>query len=201
MRPLGYAVGVVGLSSAASLAAFFSFGQPFGSINDVGNGLLGLLSAGLAWRLWRDAGQPASAGWPGIASIGAVLTVAGSWLVVSRTTGFLLAGFVSAVGFGLIGLWLIAASRSARCGPLMSGGLGRLGTAAGLVMATGLASAPVVALGIDRADAVQPWMWAGSLSWLAVYALYPIWALLMGRRSGQTVRAVHGAESLSEAFR
>ncbi len=201
MRPLCYAVGVAGLASAASLATFFRFGQPFGSINDVGNGLVGILSASLAWRLWRDARQPAGAVWSVVASAGAVLTVAGSWLVVSRTTSFLLAGFVSSVGFGLIGLWLVAASRSMRSDASMGGSLARLGTAAGLVMATGVASIPVVALGVDEADAVQPWMWTGSLSWLAVYLLYPIWALLVGRRSGQAARETHRADSLGEAFR
>ena len=201
MKPLCYAVGVVGLASAASLATFFRFGQPFGSINDVGNGLIGVLSAGLAWRLWRDARTPAGAAWPVVASMGAVITVAGSWLVVSRTTGFLLAGFVSTVGFGLIGLWLVAAARSARRDASLGGNLAKLGAAAGIVMATGLASVPVVSNRIDQADAVQPWMWAGSVSWLAVYVLYPVWALLLGRRAGQPARGARRSESLTEAFR
>ena len=48
----------------------------------------------------------------GLAVAGAALTVVGSALVVSGTTGFFLAGLVSSLGFAGIGAWLVAANRS-----------------------------------------------------------------------------------------
>src|SRR5688500_7776277 len=95
---LALAFGGVAIGTVGCLATYFAVGGPFGSVNDIGNGVLGLLSAGLAWRL---RGQLAGRGRSlalGLAAAGAVLTVVGSALVLSRTTGFLLAGLVSTVG-------------------------------------------------------------------------------------------------------
>ena len=78
-------------------------------MNDYGNGLAGTLGALLAWTL-----RPRAAPAIGAAFLGAVLTVAGSALVVSEATGYFLAGLVSSVGFALIGLWLIALNRALR---------------------------------------------------------------------------------------
>jgi hypothetical protein len=95
------ALGIVTVASLVSLALFFAVGGPFGFANDVGNALIGILSALLAIRLATAgaAGMAAS----GAAVFGAIVTVIGSWLVITETTGFFLAGLVSSVGFALIG--------------------------------------------------------------------------------------------------
>ncbi len=41
-------LGIIGLGSWSSLIVFFVVGDPFGTINDVGNGALALLNS--AWR-------------------------------------------------------------------------------------------------------------------------------------------------------
>ena len=48
---LATAVGAIAIGSAACLGAFFAVGRPFGSINDIGNATVAVLSATLAGRL------------------------------------------------------------------------------------------------------------------------------------------------------
>ena len=55
---LALAVGAVAAGSAACLATFFAVGQPFGTINDIGNATAAVLSGGLAWRLRGQVEEP-----------------------------------------------------------------------------------------------------------------------------------------------
>ena len=100
---LALALGVVAIGSAACLATYSVVQGPFGTINDIGNAVTGVLSAGLAWRLRRQISGRAANVSVGAALVGAAIAVAGSALVVSGTTGWLLAGLVSSVGFAGIG--------------------------------------------------------------------------------------------------
>ena len=77
----------------------------------------------------------------GAAIVGAGLTVAGSTLVVSGTTGFFLAGLVSSVGFAGIGAWLVVLNRSDAMAAVVPPRLRSLGIAAGALMALGIAAA------------------------------------------------------------
>src|SRR5262245_57975684 len=96
---LAAAIGAVAAGSAACLATFFVVGNPFGTLNDVGNAVTGVLSAALAWRC-RTVMPGRSGGLAvGAATTGGALTVVASGLVVSGTTGYFLAGLVSSVGF------------------------------------------------------------------------------------------------------
>ena len=109
---LALAIGIVAAGSAVCLATYFAIQGPFGTINDLGNGTAGVLSAGLAWRLRRQLSGTKGQVAVGAAIVGAALTVTGSALVISETTGFFLAGLVSSLGFAGIGTWLIALNRS-----------------------------------------------------------------------------------------
>jgi hypothetical protein len=181
---LAQAIGVVALGSAACLATYFAVGGPFGTINDVSNAATGVLGAALAWRLRRrvqhSAAKPALAA----AIAGAGLTVAGSALVISGATGFVLAGLVSSVGFAGIGTWLLLASRRgdthAKVVPAR-----RLGIAAGALMALGIVGAPGIALRIDDFAGAPWWVFIGLTGWLGTYVAFPIWAL----RAGATAAA------------
>lgn len=177
---------VVGLGSCLSLIMFFVMGGPFGAINDVGNGALGLLSGGLAVALWRSGVAPN----PGIgvvassvAVLGAAVTVVGSVLILSDATGFFLAGLVSGLGFALIGVWLIAFSRwiVSDAGRGWPSRLPMVGGLAGAIMALGLINVPGLALGLDNMETAPGWIQAGGLSWLGTYILFPIWSIWFGR--------------------
>jgi small-conductance mechanosensitive channel len=177
--PVAIAVGIVAIATFVSLLLFFAIGGPFGAINDAGNGLIGILSGTLAIVLHRRAKA-----WVALAAalIGAVVAVLGTWLVMTDTTGFLLAGFVSTVGFGLIGFWLglIAWSDAAAGWPSRMRQLARI--AAVCMVAGGVVALPGALMGIDAYDAVPPWLWLFGLGWLGTYVLYPAWSLSFGRR-------------------
>ena len=97
---LAVAAGVVQLIGLVSLIVFFIVGDPFGTLNDLCIALTGLLSAALAWQLSAlfPARSPAL-GWllPALAGLGALIVVVGSGLVITGTTGWVLAG-----------IWLLA---------------------------------------------------------------------------------------------
>jgi hypothetical protein len=188
---LAVAAGVVAAASAVSLATYFAVQGPFGTINDLGNAATGVLGACLAWRLrGRLTGRTRDLA-IALAVAGAAITVVGSALVVSRTTGFFLAGLWSSVGFAGIGAWLVALSRSDGMADLPRR-LRRLGVIAGGLMVVGIASAPGIILRIDDAASAPGWAWIGGLGWLGTYAAYPVWAIWLGTveaRRGERVGA------------
>ena len=178
---LASSVGLVAVASPLCLATFFAVGGPFGTLNDVGNAAVGVLSAALAWRL-REALDDGVRG-PALAAAGAgaALTVIGSTLVVSRTTGFLFASLVSSVGFAAMGAWLIALNSGARTRS-WSTGLRRLGLAAGALMALGVVALPGIAQRLDDMAAAPAWLWIAFLGWLGIFVVYPAWAIWLGAR-------------------
>ena len=188
---LALAIGAVAAGGAACLGAYFAVGGPLGTVNDIGNATVGVLSATLAWRLRRELAGRASAIATGLALAGAALTVAGSALVISGTTGFMLAGLVSSVGFAGIGAWLVVANRrSPRAWPRR---LRRLGIVAGSLMALGIVVLPAIAQGVDDFATAPGWVWLGFTGWLGIYVVYPVWAIWTGlhetRAAGQSASA------------
>ncbi|HEV8546227.1 MAG TPA: hypothetical protein VGQ64_08020 [Candidatus Limnocylindrales bacterium] len=180
---LALAVGVVALGSLISLAVFFAVGGPFGAINDWSIGVFGALSALLAFVLYRRGyiephGLATLA--TGTAILGAVIVVVGAALVITDTSGFLLAGLVESVGFALVGFWLIALSRSMASAPRWPRRLPFLGIVAGIVMAIGIIVIPGVAMGLDDMETAPGWVWIGFIGWLGIFLFYPIWSLWFG---------------------
>ena len=173
---LAFVTGVVALASFASLVIFFIVGGLFGPLNDAGNGLTGVLSAALAWRLGGGAAGRFGV-WLAVA--GGLVVAVGSALILSGTTGFFLAGLVSSTGFGLVGIWLLALNRRPPAG--WPGRLATLGLAAGLLMAVGLVTAPGIALGLDDMETAPAWIWVGFVGWLGAFLAYPAWAVWLGR--------------------
>lgn len=171
------ALGVVAIASFVSLGLFFAVGGPFGTINDAGNALIGILSALLAWMLRGVAGIAT-----GVAVAGAAVAIVGSALVISDVTGYFFAGLVSNLGFALIGLWLCALNWSLRRDVSLGGRITRWGLVTGVAMTLGLVAAPGVADGLDDQGAAPWWIWIGvPPAWLGTYVLYPIWSIRFGR--------------------
>ncbi len=182
MNPAGWvaiALAAVCMVSVVSLILLFVVGEPFGQVNDVGNALIGVLSLVLAILLARQAG-----GWPGVvvAAVGAAFAVYGSWLVLSGTTGFMLAGLVSAIGFGFVGLWLVMVAWSPPAAEWWGGWLTLVRIGAVAMVIGGIFAVPGALMRIDAFDAVPGWLWLFSLGWLGVYVLYPIATFVLGRR-------------------
>ena len=177
---LAIAAGLVAAGTPICLATYFAVGGPFGTINDIGNAATGLLGAALAWRLRRHVSGRAGDLAVAAAIAGAAITVVGSALVVSGTTGFLLAGLVSSVGFAGIGTWLVAIDRSDEPVLAWPGRLRWLGLLGGGLMVLGIVALPGVLLRLDDMEAAPAWVWIGFLGWLGVYVAYPAWAVWLG---------------------
>jgi hypothetical protein len=167
----------VAVVSLVSLIMFFAVGGPFGTINDAGNGVLALLCCGLALVLHRPGRVAATI----VAIAGTATCMLGSFLVMSETTGFFLAGLVSSFGFALIGVWLVLVSRSEGfSGP-------RLAFCAGAVMALGLVTIPGILQGLDDQDAAPAWLLGAGVSWAGTYVLLPLWAFRFARMPARRV--------------
>lgn len=177
---LALGVGAVAAGSAVCLATYFAVQGPFGTINDVGNAATGILSGVLAWRLRRQVAGRGEGVAVGAALVGAAITVIGSALVVSGTTGFFLAGLVSSVGFAGIGTWLVVLNRSAGEDAPWPRRHRSLGVAAGALMALGVVMVPGIFLRLDDMATAPAWVWVGYLGWLGIYVVYPAWAIWMG---------------------
>lgn len=186
---LALAVGTVAGASAACLLAFYVVKGPLGTLNDIGNATTGVLSAVLAWRLRRMVPGRAGDVVLGASLAGAALTVLGSTLVVSGTTGFFFAGLVSGLGFAGIGAWLVALNRSAAAAAWPRR-LQSLGVLTGVLMAFGVALVPGILLRLDDMETAPAWVWIGFLGWFGTFLVYPVWAIWMGRvesrRAGRT---------------
>ena len=178
---IAMAAGAVAIAADAAFGVFSSVGEPWGSINDVGNGAFGVLAGWLAWSVRRRTGLPAAC----LGLAGAAVAVAGSWLVLGGQTGWLLAGFVSTAGFSLIGPSVFLTSRSLEADGLVSRAIGRLGAAAGLIMSLGITGILPAAMRIDDAATAPGWAWLTFGGWIGAFLLYPVWSIIVGRRALQ----------------
>jgi hypothetical protein len=176
---------VVDLLGVVSLIIFFAVGGgPFGFINDVANGLVGLLSMALAWLWVPDLRTRWSTLGIGAATLGALIMVAGSILIIFDITGWYLAGLVSSVGSAFIGIWLLVSNRHHRQTSELPRGMIMLGVTAAIFMIIGLLALPGVVAGIDDPQLAPWYVNAGSLNWMGTYLLYPAWCLWLSRRYG-----------------
>ena len=179
------ATGIAGLLGLVFIILFFTVGRPFGTLNDIFIGLTAILSAVLVWLLlpnFSAAPRFLAQALVFVALLGSLVVVVGSVLVISRITGWYLAGLYMAAGNALIGLWLIGLSWSALRADLMPQSLAIFGLITGLILALGLAAVPGI---IQRLDpdaysmSILNIIWGTSaLGWLV---LYPIWCILVGR--------------------
>jgi hypothetical protein len=180
---IAFALGLVLLFSVVTLALFFAVGGPFGALNDWSIGASGVLAVAFVLAIRASGLGGSSAGGvilPALAVLGASLVVVGAWLVISDTTGFLLAGLVESSGFALFGFWLVGLSRSMASSGRSPRLLPTLGFATGILLIIGLIVAPGVVMGLDDMDSAPWWVWVGFVGWLGIFVLLPIWSIWLG---------------------
>ena len=181
---MAIAASIAGILALVFIVLFFTVGEPFGTINDVFNGLFAIASGILAWRLYVEyharspfISQIALA----LALIGVVVAVIGSILVIFKFTGWVLAGFYTGVGDALIGVWLAILCYSMLCNNTLSHSLITFGLVVGVLMAIGLISITGIILKIDSMDSMPWYLNLGYIGFFGTYILYPIWAIWLGR--------------------
>ena len=176
-RSLATAFAATALAGGTAFAVFLAVGEPFGSLNDLGNGVAGLLAAGLV----TSATDPDDRAVRRVAWVGGVVSAVGSALVITHTTTWVLAGFVSALGYGLLGPGVARASdRLAQCGEV-GPRLARAGRVIGWLMTTGLSAVVPVAMRLDDPATVPGWSWLTSVGIAVGLLPLPLWAIAMAR--------------------
>lgn len=174
VRLAALALGGTAVTAFVCLLAMFAGVPGAGTLNDHLNAAIGWLALAVAVLVRR---RDAS-GWGGdvatvAAAAGAVLMTWGSWLVITDTTGYVLAGLVSTLGLAAIGAWLLLVQKEA------GRGAGRLAVATGAVMASGVLALPGVLQRIDDYSGA-PWhVYVAGVGWLGAYVLLPAWCRVL----------------------
>src|SRR6476469_433732 len=182
---VGWTAGAVAVTVPAAivlLVVYYAVGGPFGTLKDLANALVGVLSAVLAAQTAR-LGVPA----PAVAAAGAggAVMVIGSWLVVTGRAGWVLAGLVSAVGAALVGAWLLALNVVVGRNGVLPRSLPHLGSVSAAAMVLGVLVVPDI---LARCDTWEDLRWlvvTGFVGWLGLYLGYPVWCARLARRVGQ----------------
>ena len=178
------ATGVSSILAVIFITLMFTVNQSFGTVNDVFNSVIGILSVILAWMLYAEhhaksplMSQIALA----LAVVGAIFTIIGSILIIFGFTGFVLAGWYSSIGYALIGLWLAAFCYSLLHSDALPHNLVIFGIIVGAFMAIGLLGIPGILAGIDSMESIPWYLYIAFFGWLGTYILYPIWTIWLGR--------------------
>jgi hypothetical protein len=185
--PIGWmaiATGVSVILAVVFLILMYTVNMSFGKVNDVFNSILGISSGILAWMLYAEHHSRS----PRMSQItlvfagtGAIFTMIGSVLIIFDFTGFVLAGWYTAVGNALIGLWLAAFCTSIRHRDGFPHKLGTFGLVVGIIMAFGLLGIPGILTGVDSMDSLPWYLLAGYFGFIGTYLLYAIWTIWFGK--------------------
>lgn len=181
---IAIAVGVSAILAVIFITLMYTVSPSFGKVNDVFNSIIGISSAVLALMLYAEhhsrspvMSQVALA----LAVVGAIFTIVGSILVIFGFTDFVLAGWYSAIGNALIGLWLAVLCYSLLRGDILPHGLVVFGIVVGAFMAVGLIGIPGIFAGVDSMESMPWYLYVAFFGWLGTYILYPVWAIWLGR--------------------
>ena len=178
------ATGVSAILAIIFLTLMATVNMSFGTVNDVFNGIIGISSAVLAWMLYAEhhAKSPLMSQIAlSLAVVGAIFTIVGSILIIYGFTDFVLAGWYTAAGNALIGLWLVVFCYSMQRGDALPHNLIMFGLVVGAFMAVGLIGIPGTFAGIDSMESMPWYLYIAFLGYWGTYILYPIWSIWLGR--------------------
>ena len=179
------AMGGAVIVAVINLTLMYTVNGPFfGTINDVFNAIIGILSVVLAWMLYAEfhamlplMSQVALV----LAAVGAIFTIVGSVLIIFGFTDFVLAGWVTGGGNALIGIWLLTMCTSLLGGDIVPHNLVVFGIVVGSFMTMGLLGIPGILARVDTMESLPWYLSASYLGFLGTYILYPIWAIWFGQ--------------------
>jgi len=178
------ATGLAAILAVITLTLMATVNPFFGTVNDVFNAIIGILSVILAWMFYAEhhAKSPLMSQIAlTLAVVGAIFTIIGSILIIFNFTDFVLAGWYTGVGNALIGLWLAIFCYSLLSGDALPHNLVIFGIVVGAFMAIGLLGIPGIFAGIDSMESMPWYLYVAFFGWLGIYILFPIWAIWLGR--------------------
>jgi len=178
------ATGVAVILAVVFITLMYTVSMSFGVVNDVFNCIIGITSVLLAWMLYPEhrARSPVMSQTALILAVtGAISTIVGSVLIIFDFTGFVLAGWYTALGNALIGLWLASFCYAMQRSDKYPHNLVTFGLVVGIIMALGLFSIPGILTGVDSMDSLPWYLLAGFLGFIGTYLLYPIWTIWFGK--------------------
>ncbi|CAG1007038.1 hypothetical protein ANAEL_03485 [Anaerolineales bacterium] len=176
--------GVTVILAVIFLILMYTVNGRFGTVNDVLNAMIGILSVALAWMLYAEhhARSPlVSQIGLILVAVGAIFTIVGSILIIFRFTDFVLAGWYTGVGNALIGLWLVAFCYSMLNSDVLTHSLVVFGIVTGAFMAMGFLGIPGILARVDTMESLPWYLGVGYFGFLGTYVLYPIWTIWFGR--------------------
>jgi hypothetical protein len=176
--------GLVYILAAILLILFFIFGQPFGTLNDIFNGVAGISSGILAlmfFRRFHTVSPLLSRIGIVLAGVGVIAIILGSVFVISGMTGWVLAGLYTSAGNSLIGLWVLTLCYSLLKHDLLPRNLLIFGLVSGVFLTSGLVVLPGILSGYDSQDSIPWYLYVAGLSALSGAILYPVWCIWLGR--------------------
>jgi hypothetical protein len=180
---IAIAIAITAVISIITLTLLYS-GMPFfGPVNDLTNAVGGLLSALLVWQfhaLLRDHAPTAAIFFLLAAWVGSAAIIINSVLVAFGQMHWMTGGMYTAIGYGLIGIWLLALHRQFGQQEFLPSGILKLGTIAAVAMLFGLLAGPLLASGVNFAK--NPVVGVAYIGAAAGWLLYPVWCWLVGRR-------------------
>src|SRR5688572_9976159 len=176
--------GVVATLAVIFLILMATVNMSFGKVNDIFNSLIGISSLILAWMLYAEQhAKSPSMSQIGLlcAVVGMVFTIIGSVLIIYGYIGFVLAGFYTALGNALIGLWLASFCYSMLKSDALPHNLITYGLIVSAFLALGLICIQGIFAGTDSMNSLPWYLYLGYFGFLGTYVLYPIWAIWLGQ--------------------
>jgi hypothetical protein len=179
---IAIAIAITAVISIITLTLLYSGLPFFGPVNDMTNAVGGLLSALLVWQfhiLLRERAPNTAIFFLLAAWIGSAAIIINSVLVAFGQMHWMTGGMYTAIGYGLIGIWLLAFHRLVGTQAFLTLGVVRVGTIAAVAMLFGLLAGPLLASGVNLAN--NPMVSIAYLGAATGWLLYPVWCWLVGR--------------------
>ena len=172
-------VTILGIITLALLYAGIPF---FGTVNDLLNAAGAILIAILAWQLYslvREKYTIVSLLFSIVAWAGTAAIAINSMLVAFGGMGWKEGGMYTAIGFALIGIWLIMTLLTIPSQLFLTTSLVRLGLIAGVAMLFGFIAGPL--LGEKLVLSVKPIIWLAYIGAGAGWLMLPVWCWMLSK--------------------
>ena len=174
---------LIAILSIITLALLYSGIPIFGPINDLTNAFNGVLIVIMAWQfhfLLRERAAGVAVIFLVVVFVGTAAIIINSVLVAFGRMHWLTGGIYTAIGYGLIGIWLLVLLRMSAPQPFLTPGMIRLGTVTALALLFCLPAAPLMGMGekVEMNVLVILVFFGAGTGWL----LFPIWCWQLGRR-------------------